>query len=49
MLAPIVAGYLFREGFSLEFVAVAMSVGSLVAAIALWLLPYKAASDPAGA
>src|SRR5882757_3528386 len=49
MLAPIVAGYLFREGFSLEFVAVAMSVGSLVAAIALWRLPYKAASDPAGA
>jgi hypothetical protein len=26
-----------------------MSVGSLVAATALWLLPYKAAADSAGA
>jgi MFS family permease len=41
MLAPIIAGYLFRDGFSLEFVAIAMGAGSLVAAIALWLLPYK--------
>jgi benzoate transport len=39
MLAPIVAGYLFRAGQSLEFVAVAMGSGSLVAALALWLLP----------
>jgi benzoate transport len=42
MLAPIVAGYLFHEGFSLEFVAIAMGVGSLAAAVALWVLPYKA-------
>jgi benzoate transport len=42
MLAPIIAGYLFHAGYGLEFVAVAMGVGSLVAAIALWLLPYKA-------
>ncbi|HXC08594.1 MAG TPA: MFS transporter [Steroidobacteraceae bacterium] len=39
MLAPIVAGYLFRAGYSLEFVATAMGSGSLVAALALWLLP----------
>jgi benzoate transport len=39
MLAPIIAGYLFHAGYDLEFVAVAMGVGSLVAAAALWLLP----------
>jgi benzoate transport len=39
MLAPIIAGYLFHAGFSLEFVAVAMGAGSLIAAFALWLLP----------
>jgi benzoate transport len=39
MLAPIIAGYLFHAGYDLEFVAVAMGVGSLVAAVALWLLP----------
>jgi benzoate transport len=47
MLAPIIAGYLFRAGYGLEFVAIAMGAGSLVAAIALWLLPYKA--EPAAA
>jgi benzoate transport len=47
MLAPIIAGYLFRAGYGLEFVSIAMGVGSLVAAIALWLLPYKA--EPAAA
>ena len=47
MLAPIIAGYLFRAGYGLEFVAIAMGVGSLVAAAALWLLPYKA--EPAAA
>jgi benzoate transport len=47
MLAPIIAGYLFRAGYGLEFVAIAMGVGSLVAAVALWLLPYKA--EPAAA
>jgi MFS transporter, AAHS family, vanillate permease len=39
ILAPIAAGYLFRAGYSLEFVAVAMGSGSLVSALALWLLP----------
>jgi MFS family permease len=46
-LAPIIAGYLFHAGYGLEFVAVAMGVGSLVAALALWLLPFK--QEPAAA
>ena len=41
MLAPIIAGFLFRAGYGLEFVAVTMGVGSLVAAVALWLLPFR--------
>jgi benzoate transport len=41
MLAPITAGYLFHAGYGLQFVAIAMGAGSLVAAFALWLLPYK--------
>jgi benzoate transport len=41
MLAPIIAGFLFRAGYGLEFVAVAMGIGSLAAALALWLLPFK--------
>ena len=44
MLAPIIAGYLFRGGYSLQFVAIAMSVGSLVGAVALWLLPLGTAT-----
>jgi benzoate transport len=43
ILAPIVAGFLFRAGHSLEFVAIAMGSGSLVAALALWLLPLSTA------
>ncbi|MGO9424477.1 MAG: MFS transporter [Steroidobacteraceae bacterium] len=39
MLAPIIAGYLFHTGYGLQFVAIAMGGGSLIAAIALWLLP----------
>jgi benzoate transport len=46
-LAPIIAGYLFRAGYGLEFVAVAMGAGSLVAALALWVLPFK--QEPAAA
>jgi benzoate transport len=37
-LSPIVAGYLFHAGYGLEFVAVAMGVGSLLGAVALWLI-----------
>ena len=43
MLAPIIAGYLFRGGYGLQFVAIAMSAGSLVGAVALWLLPLNSA------
>jgi benzoate transport len=43
ILGPSVAGFLFRAGYSLEFVAIAMGSGSLVAAIALWLLPLSTA------
>jgi benzoate transport len=43
MLAPIIAGYLFRGGYGLQFVAIAMSVGSLIGAVALWLLPLSSA------
>jgi benzoate transport len=39
MLAPIIAGYLFHGGYGLQFVAIAMSAGSLVGAVAVWLLP----------
>jgi hypothetical protein len=42
MLAPIVAGLLFRAGYGLQFVALAMGSGSLLAAAALWLLPPTA-------
>ena len=40
-LAPIIAGFLFNAGYGSAFVAVVMGVGSLVAAIALWFLPFK--------
>jgi benzoate transport len=41
MLAPIIAGLLFRAGYGLEFVAVTLGAGSLIGAVALWLLPFK--------
>jgi benzoate transport len=41
-LSPIIAGFLFHAGYNLEFVAVAMGAGSLAAAVALWLLPFRA-------
>src|SRR6202035_5781037 len=43
MLAPIIAGYLFRGGYGLQCVAIAVSAGSLIGAAALWLLPLKSA------
>jgi benzoate transport len=43
LLAPIIAGFLFHAGYGLQFVSVAMGVGSLAGAVALWFLP--AASD----
>ena len=44
VLAPIIAGLLFKAGYGLEFVAIAMGIGSFAAAIALWFLPFK--SEP---
>jgi benzoate transport len=41
MLSPIIAGYLFHAGFSLEFVSVSMGAGSLAAAAALSFLPAR--------
>ncbi|PQA86953.1 MFS transporter [Hyphococcus luteus] len=40
-LGPIIAGFLFESGFSLELVAVFMAMGSIFAAAALFLLPSK--------
>jgi benzoate transport len=41
-LSPIIAGYLFRAGYGLQFVAITMGAGSLLAVIALWILPHQA-------
>jgi benzoate transport len=41
MLAPIIAGFLFHAGYSLQFVAIVMGAGSLAGAAALLLLPFK--------
>jgi benzoate transport len=41
VLAPIIVGFLFRDGYSLQFVAVAMGIGSLAGAIALAFVPFK--------
>jgi benzoate transport len=41
VLAPAIAGGLFQAGYSLEFVSVAMAAGSLIAAGAICLLPFK--------
>jgi MFS family permease len=42
MVAPIIAGLLFRAGFSLQYVAIAMGTGSLVAAGCLAFLTLRA-------
>jgi MFS family permease len=41
VLAPIIAGFLFRDGYSLQFVAIAMGIGSLAGAVALGFVPFK--------
>lgn len=41
VLAPVIAGFLFRAGFGLEFVATTMGLGSLLAAVTLWRVPFK--------
>jgi benzoate transport len=42
ILAPILAGFLFRAGHGLQFVALVMGTGSLLAALALGMLRLKA-------
>ncbi len=46
-LGPIVAGFLFESGFSLEIVAIFMAMGSIFAAAALFFLPSKKPDIPA--
>lgn len=41
VLAPIIAGFLFKEGYGLPIVAIVMSVGSLLAAGVLLMLKLK--------
>jgi benzoate transport len=44
VLAPIIAGFLFRDGYTLQFVALAMGIGSLAGAVALGFVPFKRAA-----
>jgi MFS family permease len=45
VLAPIVAGYLFKAGYGLPMVAMTMAVGSLLAAGVLLMLKLKPEPD----
>jgi predicted MFS family arabinose efflux permease len=47
-LAPILAGYLFQQGFSLQSVSVVMGCGSLLGAIALFFVRFKSTSEASG-
>jgi benzoate transport len=42
VLAPISAGFLFRSGFSVPTISMFMAGGSLVSAVAVWLLAFPA-------
>ncbi len=44
-LAPILAGYLFGQGFTLQTVSVIMGCGSLVGAVALLFVKYESTSE----
>lgn len=44
-LAPILAGYLFQQGFSLQTVSVIMGCGSLAGAIALLFVKFASTSE----
>jgi len=46
-LAPIIAGFLFQAGLGLQFVAIAMGAGSLLAAACVLALPRRLAATPA--
>jgi hypothetical protein len=41
VLAPIIAGFLFAAGYSLPAVALLLALGSLLAAIALFMLKLE--------
>ena len=43
VLGPVVAGYLFQAGFGLQFVAIVMGCGALIAAILLFFLKERSA------
>ena len=46
-LSPIIAGYLFQAGVGLPTVAIAMAAGSLLSALALFMLPLRYADTVA--
>ena len=46
-LAPILAGYLFQQGFSLQTVSVVMGCGSLLGAVALLFVKFRNTSEAA--
>jgi MFS transporter, AAHS family, vanillate permease len=50
-LAPILAGYLFQHGLSLQVVSIVMGCGSLLGAVALLFVKFESTSEatPAGA
>jgi benzoate transport len=45
VLAPIVSGFLFSAGYGLQFVAIAMGIGSVVAAVAVGFLSISDADS----
>lgn len=46
MLAPIIAGLLFRAGFGLPWVAAIMASGSMIAVVCMVALPLRASLSP---
>jgi benzoate transport len=46
-LAPVLAGYLFSQGFSLQAVSIVMGCGSLLGAIALLFVKFESTSEAA--
>jgi benzoate transport len=48
-LAPILAGYLFQQGFSLQAVSIVMGCGSLLGAVALLFVKFASTSEAAPA
>jgi len=47
-LAPILAGYLFGQGYSLQTVSIIMGCGSLIGAFALLFVKFENTSEAAG-